>query len=94
MKNVTEIELRLTLLRYNVLSKEESTAASEYMHAGETADYEDKWFKCLNEMTKVEDDLRKHGYELVYAGSKTADKIRYNVYKIALTNNHSSISNA
>ena len=93
-KNVTEIELKLTLLRYNILSKEESTAAYRYIHAGETADYENEWFRCLNEMTKVEDDLRKYGYELVYAGSKTADKVRYNIYKIALINNYSSISNA
>lgn len=91
---MTEIELKLMLLRYNILSREESTAAYRYVHAGETAGYEDEWFKCLNEMTKVEDDLRKYGYELVYAGSKTADKIRYNVYKIALTNNCGSISNA
>ena len=91
---MTEIELKLMLLRYNILSKEESAAASEYMRAGETASYEDKWFKCINEMTKVEDDLRKHGYELVYAGSKTADKVRYSVYKIALTDNCGSTSNA
>ena len=91
---MTEIELKLMLLRYNILSKEESIAASEYMRAGETAGYEDEWFRCLNEMTKVEDDLRKHGYELVYAGSKTADKVRYIVYKIALTSNYGSISNA
>lgn len=82
MKNVTEIELKLLLLRYNVLSKEESTAASEYMHAGETADYEDRWFKCLNEMTKVEDDLRKYGYKFSCVGSKTEDRVCFNVYKI------------
>lgn len=79
---MTEIELKLLLLRYNVLSKEESTAASEYMHAGETADYEDKWFKCLNEMTKVEDDLRKYEYKFSCVGSKTEDRVCFNVYKI------------
>lgn len=84
---MTEIELKLTLLRYNVLSKEESTAASEYMHAGEAAEYEDKWFKCLNEMTKMEDDLRKYGYELVYAGSKTEDRVCFNLYKIVPMDN-------
>lgn len=87
MKNVTEIELRLTLLRYNILSKEESAAASEYMHAGKTAEYEDKLFKCLNEMTKMEDDLRKYGYKFACVGSKTEDKVRFNVYKIVPVDN-------
>ena len=91
---MTEIELKLMLLRYNILSREESAAAYRYMRAGETAGYENEWFRCLNEMTKVEDDLRKHGYELVYAGSKTADGIRYSVYKTVPTNNCGSISNA
>ena len=79
---MTEIELRLTLLRYSVLSKEESIAASEYMRAGETASYEDKLFKCINEMTKMEDDLRKYGYKFTYIGSKTEDGVCFNVYKI------------
>ena len=79
---MTEIELRLTLLRYNILSKEESTAASEYMRAGETASYEDKLFRCINEMTKMEDDLRKDGYKFTYTGSKTEDGVCFNVYKI------------
>ena len=84
---MTEIELKLTLLRYNVLSKEESTAASEYMHAGETAEYEDKLFRCLNEMTKMEDDLRKYGYKFTCVGSKTEDRVCFNVYKIVPVNN-------
>lgn len=79
---MTEIELKLTLLRYNVLSKEESTAASEYMRAGETASYEDRWFKCINEMTRMEDDLRKDGYKFTYIGSKTEDEVCFNVYRI------------
>ena len=79
---MTEMELRLTLLRYSVLSKEESIAASEYMHAGETASYEDKLFKCINEMTKMEDDLRKYGYKFTCIGSKTEDGVCFNVYKI------------
>ena len=84
---MTEIELRLTLLRYNILSKEESIAASEYMRAGETADYEDKWFKCINEMTKMEDDLRKYGYKFTCVGSKTEDRVCFNVYKIVPMDN-------
>ena len=82
-----EIELRLTLLRYSVLSKEESIAASEYMRAGETASYEDKLFRCINEMTKMEDDLRKDGYKFTYIGSKTEDGVCFNVYKIVPIDN-------
>ena len=84
---MTEMELKLTLLRYNVLSKEESIAASEYMRAGETIDYENKWFKCINEMTRVEDDLRKDGYKFTCIGSRTEDGVRFNVYKIVPIDN-------
>ena len=84
---MTEAELKLTLLRYNMLSKEESIAASEYARAGETASYEDKLFKCINEIVKMEDELRKYGYEFVYIGSKAAGEIYYNVYKIVPINN-------
>ena len=87
MRDMTEIELKLMLLRYNVLSKEESTAASEYMRAGETASYEDKLFKCINEMTRMEDDLRKDGYKFAYTGSKTEDGVRFNVYRIVPIDN-------
>ena len=84
---MTEIELRLTLLRYSILSKEESIAASEYMRAGETASYEDKLFRCINEMTKMEDDLRKDGYEFTCVGSKTEDGVCFNVYRIVPIDN-------
>ena len=85
---MTEMELKLTLLRYNVLSREESAAASKYMRAGETADYEDKWFKCINEMAKMEDDLREYGYKFVYNGIKAAGSISYSVYKIVPIDHH------
>ena len=87
MKNVTEIELKLTLLRYNILSKEESAAASEYMRAGKTIDYENKWFKCINEMTKIEDDLRECEYKFTCIGSRTEDGVRFNVYRIVPVDN-------
>lgn len=88
MRDMTEIELKLTLLRYNVLSKEESIAASEYVRAGETASYEDKLFKCINEMVKMEDELSKYGYKFVYNGIKAAGEIYYNVYKIVPIDHH------
>ena len=84
---MTEIELKLTLLRYNILSKEESIAGSEYMRAGETASYEDKWFRCINEMTRMEDDLREYGYKFTYIGYKTEDEVRFNVYRIVRIDN-------
>ena len=84
---MTELILKLMLLRYNILSKEESTAASEYMRAGETASYEDKLFRCINEMTKMEDDLRKDGYEFACIGSKTEDGVCFNVYRIVPMDN-------
>ena len=87
MRDMTEIELKLLLLRYNVLSKEESIAASEYMRAGETASYEDKLFKCINEMTRMEDDLRKDGYKFTCIGSRTEDGVRFNVYRIISIDN-------
>ena len=87
MRDMTEIELKLTLLRYNVLSKEESIAASEYMRAGETASYEDELFKCINEMTRMEDDLRKDGYKFTCIGSRTEDRVRFNVYRIVPVDN-------
>ena len=84
---MTEIELKLTLLRYNILSKEESIAGSEYMRAGKTIDYENKWFKCINEMTKIEDDLRECGYRFACIGSRTEDRVRFNVYRIVPIDN-------
>ena len=57
------------------------------MRAGETASYEDKWFKCINEMTRMEDDLRKDGYKFTYIGSKTKDGVCFNVYKITPIDN-------
>ena len=87
MRDMTEIELKLTLLRYNVLSKEESIAASEYMRAGETASYEDELFKRINEMTRMEDDLRKDGYKFTCIGSRTEDRVRFNVYRIVPVDN-------
>ena len=79
---MTEMELKLILLRYNLLAKEESAAAYDYMRAGQTVDYENKWFRCLNEMTRIEDDLRRYGYKFTSTGSKTVDRVCYNVYKI------------
>ena len=87
---MTEIVLKLMLLRYNMLSKEKAAATSKCMHTGE----DDEWAECVDEMTKMEDDLRKYGCEFVRTSSKAAGEMRYNVYTIVLTNNHGFVSNA
>ena len=87
---MTEIELKLFLLRYNILSRERAKTAEICSH---TCDY-GKWADYIAEMKKMEDDLRKHGYEFAHAGFKTVDELHYSVYKIVLTNNYSFVSNA
>ena len=85
-----EIELKLFLLRYNILSRERAKTAEICSH---TCDY-GKWADCIAEMKKMEDDLRKHGYEFAHAGFKTVDELQYSVYKIVLTNDYGFTSNA
>ena len=73
-----------------MLSKEKAAAISKCMHTGE----DDEWAECVDEMTKMEDDLRKYGCEFVRTSSKAAGETRYNVYTIVPTNNCGVISNA
>ena len=81
---MTETELELILLRYNMLAKKRATAAYMCTHtdADECVHYGDKWSECTIEMRKMKDDLRKHGYEFAYTDSKTAGKVQYAVYRI------------
>ena len=81
---MTEAELKLSLLRYNMLSKEKATAVHMFVcsHADKSSYYDDKWEECIDEMIKMEDDLRKYGYKFVYNGIKEADEISYSAYKI------------
>lgn len=81
---MTEEELKLLLLRYNILSKERSEAAYMWRHAGESVCDEAKWDKCRREMRKIEEDLHENGYELVDDGDEVKGKVRYSVCKIAL----------
>ena len=80
---MTELELKLMLLRYNMLSKKEAEAAYKCMHAGDLIGYEDEWAASLDKLAEVRRELRNYGYEFVYTGCKTADKIKYRVYRIA-----------
>ena len=81
---MTEIELKLMLLRYNVLSKERATAAymCEHTDAGEYKHYENAWSDYTIDMVWMRDDLRKCGYRFAFIGYKTTGKVQYEVYKI------------
>ena len=83
-----EAELKLLLLRYNMLSKKRAVAAYMCLQAGENSYYNAEWSKCVDKMIEISSDLRKHGYKLAYADSKTAGKARYSVCKIIPMNNH------
>ena len=82
MQSMIEAELKLFLLRYNMLSKKESAAAYMCLQAGENMYYNTEWSRCVDEMIEISSYLRKHGYELAYADVKTAGEIEYDVYKI------------
>ena len=84
---MTETELKLTLLRYNMLSKERADAAYMWRHAGESVCDEAKWSKCVDEMSKMRDELRSYGYEFDNAGCKVEGKVQYNVYTIVPMSN-------
>lgn len=79
---MTEAEMKLVLLRYNMLSKERSKIADMCALTGEYG----KWADCIDEMKRMEDDLRKHGYEFVYVDSKTTGEMQYNMYEIVPVN--------
>lgn len=81
---MTEMELKLMLLRYNVLSKERATAAymCEHTDAGKSSYYDNEWSDCTIDMVWMRDDLRKHGYRFAFTGYKTTGKIKYEVYEI------------
>ena len=79
---MTEVEMRLLLARYNILSRERAKAAYMWGQSGKSVYYETRWSKCVDEMTKMRDDLRKAGYRFSYASFKIVEKFQYNVYKI------------
>ena len=79
---MTEMELKLMLLRYNILSRERAKIAEM---CALTGDYS-KWADCMDEMKKMEDDLREYGYKFVYVDFKAAGEVYYNVYGIVPVN--------
>lgn len=82
MKNITEIELKLLLLRYNMLSRKDDIFADMCIHNNAIAGHEDEWADCIGEMTEIKNELREYGYKPVYDDYKTEGKICYIVYKL------------
>lgn len=79
---MTETELKLLLLRYNVLSKERAEAAYMWSLTGKSEYERAKWSEYVGEMVEISNELRNYGYELVCTGTKTTNKTPYRVYKI------------
>ena len=85
---MTEAGLKLMLLRYNMLSKKDDIFADMCIHANTIAGHEHEWAECIEEMSEIKNELRKHGYELVYDDYKTEGKLCYSVYKLVPIDNH------
>ena len=83
---MTEEEMKLALLRYNMLSKERADAAYMWGRAGESMCYQSKWSKCMDEMSKMMSDLRKDGYKFIFTHFERAGKFQYQVYDIIPVN--------
>ena len=79
---MTETELKLALLRYNLLSKKRAIAAFTWRHTGENAHDEAEWSECVSEMREMKDDLYRDGYKFTCAGSREAVRVIYEIYKI------------
>ena len=87
-KNMTEAEIKTALLRYNKLSEERAGAAYMWRHAGESGcyDYESRWSICMEEMSRIRDELHECGYELASTGYKKVGKVQHEEYKIVPAN--------
>ena len=81
-KSMAEAELKLMLLRYNMLSKERAEAAYMWSLTGKSAYEKTRWLEYVGEMEKISNELRSYGYDLVCTGIKTTSKTQYRVYKI------------
>ena len=88
MKNITEIELKLLLLRYNMLSKKDDIFADMCIHDNKIEGHEYEWADCIAEMSEIKNELREYGYKLVYDDYKTEGKLCYSVYKLVPIDDH------
>lgn len=87
MKNITEIELKLLLLRYNMLSKKDDIFADMCIHDSKIEGYEYEWAECIEEMSEIKKELREHGYRPAYDDYRTEGKVSYVVYKLVPVDN-------
>lgn len=85
---MTEVEMKLLLLRYNLLSKERAKIVHKCVWARVYTSYKDEWEEYIDEMMKMEDDLRKDGYEFICTGTKAAGEVSYRVYEIVPIDNN------
>ena len=83
---MTEIEMKLLLTRYNKLSEKRAEAAYMWGPAGESAYWESRWSMCVDEMSKMRDELWSRGYKFAPTGYKKVGKAQYEVYRIVPVN--------
>lgn len=79
---MTEMELNLLLLRFNMLSKERANADYKWRLTGIRDSKESEYEDEAREMMK---ELSKYSYAFAYAGSKKAGEVEYAVYKLTKT---------
>ena len=81
---MTEAELNLLLLKFNMLSKERAEASYRWRLTGirdsRCSEYED-------EMTEMMEELYEYGYDLVYDDYKTEGEVSYSVYRLVPVDN-------
>lgn len=79
---MTDIELNLLLLRFNMLSKERAEASYKWRLTGIR---DSKWSEYEDEAREMMKELSKYSYAFAYAGSKKAGEVEYAVYKLTKT---------
>lgn len=84
---MSEIELKLLLLRYNMLSKKDDMFADMCIHDNKIEGHEYEWADCIAEMTEIQNELREYGYRPAYDDYRTEGKVSYVVYKLVPVDN-------
>ena len=84
---MTEAELKLMLLRYNMLSKKDDMFADMCIHANTIEGHEHEWAECIDEMREIKNEFRSYGYELAYDDYKREGKLCYSIYKLVPISN-------
>ena len=85
---MTEAELKLLLLRYNMLSKKDDMFADMCIHDSKIEGYEYEWAECIEEMSEIKNELREHGYRPAYDDYRTEGKVSHVVYKLVPIDDH------